>query len=137
MKQRFSTIYSLDFEQQFGGMGGSSRMGGFPNMSTGFPNMGGGFPNMSTGFSSGFGATQDPPIEHSLSVTLEELLHGTSKKMKITKEVLVPGTNTVRSEPKVLEISVKRGWKEGTKITFPKEGNHKPGKTPATVPMPV
>jgi len=30
-------------------------------------------------------------------------------------------------DTKILEINVKPGWKAGTKITFPKEGNEKPG----------
>jgi len=76
---------------------------------------------------------QDPPVEQSLAVTFEELLNGTHKKMKITRNVLQPGTNTLKSEEKILEIDVKAGWKEGTKVTFKKEGNQSIGKSPADI----
>ena len=87
-----------------------------------------GFPS-----SSSHSMKQDPPVEKSLFVTFEELLTGTTKKMKITRDILVPGGNRTTSEQKVLEINVKKGWKEGTKVTFPKEGNQKPNKTPADI----
>ena len=111
-----------------GGMGNMGGMGGNPSFNFMGP-VGAG----PSGFSGSFGVSQDPPIEHSLNVTFEELLHGATKKMKITRDVVVPGTNTLRSEPKVLEIHVKKGWKEGTKIKFPKEGNQRPGKSPADI----
>ena len=87
-----------------------------------------GFPS-----SSSHSMKQDPPVEKSLFVTFEELLTGTTKKMKITRDILVPGGNRTTSEQKVLEINVKKGWKEGTKVTCPKEGNQKPNKTPADI----
>ena len=31
------------------------------------------------------------------------------------------------TDSKVLTVDLKRGWKEGTKITFNKEGDEKPG----------
>lgn len=36
------------------------------------------------------GKVQDPPIEHDLYVTLEEIYHGCTKKMKISRNVLQP-----------------------------------------------
>ena len=102
--------------------------GNFPGGTNNFQSMGG------FGGHPGFGGQrQDPPVEHDLNVTLEDVLHGATKKMKITREIIVPGTNTTRSEPKVLEINVKKGWKEGTKITFPKEGDQRVGISPADV----
>lgn len=76
---------------------------------------------------------QDPPIEYKLNVSLEEVLTGTTKKMKVSRRVLTPDGAGVYYEDKVLEIQVKRGWKEGTKITFPKEGHQAPGKIPADI----
>ena len=32
-----------------------------------------------------------------------------------------------------MEIDVKKGWKEGTKVTFSKEGHQAPGKVPADI----
>jgi len=39
----------------------------------------------------------------------------------------------VKLEDKILTVNVKPGWKAGTKITFPKEGDRKPGVIPADV----
>lgn len=74
----------------------------------------------------------DPPIEHDLYVTLEDVSQGCCKKMKISKMVVQPD-GTARKEEKILQINVKPGWKAGTKITFPKEGDQIPGKVPADI----
>lgn len=76
---------------------------------------------------------QDPPIEKYLMVTLEELLEGTTKKLKIIKKVLNPDRVTTHTEDKILTIDVRKGWKEGTKITFPEEGDQKPHTVPADI----
>lgn len=75
---------------------------------------------------------QDPPIEHDLYVTLEDVDKGCTKKMKISRMVMQPD-GTSRKEEKVLNITVKPGWKAGTKITFQKEGDVLPGKIPADI----
>ncbi|XP_058461443.1 dnaJ protein homolog 1-like [Malaya genurostris] len=75
---------------------------------------------------------QDPLIEHDLYVTLEDVNHGCQKKMKISKMVMRQD-GTARKEEKILNINVKPGWKAGTKITFPKEGDQVPGKIPADI----
>jgi len=36
-------------------------------------------------------------------------------------------------EDKILQIDVKPGWKAGTKITFPKEGDQMPNNVPADI----
>uniref|UniRef100_G3Q4R0 DnaJ heat shock protein family (Hsp40) member B1b n=1 Tax=Gasterosteus aculeatus TaxID=69293 RepID=G3Q4R0_GASAC len=76
---------------------------------------------------------QDPPVVHDLNVTLEEVLSGCLKKMKISRKRLNPDGRTVRTEDKILEVQIKKGWKEGTKITFPKEGDESPTNIPADV----
>ena len=76
---------------------------------------------------------QDKAMEHDLNVALEDVLNGTTKKMKITKKVLNPDGMTTRTEDKVLTIDVKPGWKAGTKITFPKEGDQGPNNIPADI----
>jgi len=60
---------------------------------------------------------QDPPIEHDLYVTLEEINSGCVKKMKISRRVLQPD-GTPKKEDKYVSISVKPGWKSGTKVSF-------------------
>ena len=44
---------------------------------------------------------QDAPVEYDLPVTLDELLTGTTKKMKITRDVLSKNNTTTTSEQKV------------------------------------
>lgn len=76
---------------------------------------------------------QDPPVMHELLVSLEDILKGCTKKMKITRRVLNADGRTSRVEDKVLSINVKPGWKAGTKITFPKEGDQGPANIPADI----
>lgn len=108
-------------DDPFGGFGG---LGGFP----GGPRMGG-----HGGVGGGGRKRQDPPVVHDLLVSLEEISKGTTKKMKITKKVVSPDGRTVRPEEKVLTVEIKPGWKAGTKITFPKEGDQTPNKIPADI----
>lgn len=107
------------------GMGGGG-MGGFPrSFSSGMGGMG---PHTSV-----VKKHQDPPVVHDLLVSLEEVLSGCKKKMKISRKRLNPDGQTIRTEDKILEVQIKKGWKEGTKITFPKEGDQTPTNIPADV----
>uniref|UniRef100_A0A672HIK9 DnaJ heat shock protein family (Hsp40) member B1b n=1 Tax=Salarias fasciatus TaxID=181472 RepID=A0A672HIK9_SALFA len=76
---------------------------------------------------------QDPAVVRDLPVSLEEVLTGCTKKMKISRKRLNPDRRSVRTEEKILEVHVKKGWKEGTKITFAKEGDESPTNIPADV----
>lgn len=76
---------------------------------------------------------QDPAVTRDLYVSLEEAMKGVTKKMKITRNVLAADGRSTRREEKILTIEVKPGWKEGTKITFEKEGDQSPGKIPADI----
>ena len=96
-------------------------------------------PSGSNVFMGGFGGAkrprahqQDPPIEYPLGVTLGELFTGCTKKMKISRKVLNPD-GTTATQTKVVTIDIKPGWKAGTKITYPKEGDQAIGRTPADV----
>ena len=99
---------------------------------------------------------QDPPVEHDLLVTLEDICKGVTKRMKISRRV-VGNDGSVRKEekvfasirldfynlhvfshacfvcPQVLTINVKPGWKSGTRITFQREGDQAPNKIPADI----
>lgn len=81
----------------------------------------------------GKGRHQDPAVTRDLYVTLEEVAKGVTKKMKITRSVLASDGRSTRREEKILTIDVKPGWKEGTKITFEREGDQSPGKIPADI----
>ncbi|WJX44586.1 hypothetical protein P8452_31540 [Trifolium repens] len=71
-----------------------------------------------------------PAIENKLSCTLEEIYRGTTKKMKISREITDASGKTMPVE-EILTITVKPGWKKGTKITFPEKGNEQPYVTAA------
>lgn len=111
--------------RQFFSFGG----GGPEFMETDDPMFGGGGMRMAGGRRQ----RKDPPVHHDLYVTLDEVNNGATKKMKITRKRLAPDKKSVRMEEKVLVIQVKKGWKAGTKITFPEEGDELPGHIPADV----
>lgn len=73
---------------------------------------------------------KEPPIDKKLPCTLEDLYKGTTKKMKISREICDASGKTMTVE-EILTINIKPGWKKGTKITFPEKGNEKPGVIPA------
>lgn len=102
------------------GMGG---MGGFPRS----------FKSRVTGAHGGREKKKDPPVMHELKVSLEEVFSGCTKKMRISRKRLNPDGCSMRTEDKILTVDIKRGWKEGTKITFPKEGDETPTNIPADI----
>jgi DnaJ family protein B protein 4 len=119
-----------------GGMGGGMG-GGHPFASLFGAGMGGaGHPFASMG-GGGRGASRSPQkdkaVEREFSLTLEELYKGGfTKKLQITRSIT--DSNGIRSEEKkVLEIPIKAGWKEGTKITFENMGDQTPYNIPADV----
>ena len=63
---------------------------------------------------------------------LEEIYHGCVKKMKISRRVL-QADGSPKKEDKFVSITVKPGWKNGTKVTFQKEGDQTKGKIPADI----
>lgn len=79
-----------------------------------------------------FNNTQDPPIEHDLYVSLDDIVKGCVKKMKISRRVLQFDGSSKR-EDKVLTIQIKPGWKSGTRVTFVKEGDQTRNKIPADI----
>ncbi|XVE76555.1 hypothetical protein DITRI_Ditri12bG0182700 [Diplodiscus trichospermus] len=119
------------FSSPFGGMGdmGGSRAGasGFPRGMFGediFGSFRGGAGEGSTMHRKG------PPIERTLPCSLEDLYKGTTKKMKISRDVTDSiGRPTTVEE--ILTIEIKPGWKKGTKITFPEKGNEQRGVIPS------
>lgn len=124
------------FQNIFGSFGGGGGGGGGPSVydvDDGFCSFGGGStrsrPHTAHHNTRGHHRSQpsapkqqDAAIEHDLPVTLEEVLKGTTKKMKINRKALHSDGRSYR-EDKVLTINVKPGWKAGTKITFPREGD--------------
>lgn len=127
------------FSSPFGGMGGgvkrggTSRFGGgmfgddFFSQAFGGEGMGGAGGPMNAGRSQ-----KAAPIENLLPCSLEELYKGTTKKMKISREIADVSGKTIPVE-EILTIDIKPGWKKGTKITFPEKGNEQPNVIPADI----
>ncbi|KAG2227396.1 hypothetical protein INT45_007421 [Circinella minor] len=131
------------FKHFFASMGGGGGMGGMPrgggssrmygddddDMLGGGGGMPGGF-----GFGGGGGmprgarrqqqTPQKPPaIKRPLPISLEDLYKGTTKRLKVTRKVRDGATGRTMNTDKILTINVKPGWKAGTKIRFPGEGD--------------
>ena len=117
-----SDIFSRIFGGGFGGFGGDDF--GFG----GFGGGGGGFGGFSSGRGFGGGRPRGPrkpePAIIDVKCTLEQLCSGCTKKLKITRRI------NGSDDPKVFEIEVRPGWKEGTKITYEGEGDQNPGYLP-------
>mmetsp|Transcript_30937 Transcript_30937/g.54258 ORF Transcript_30937/g.54258 Transcript_30937/m.54258 type:complete len:307 (-) Transcript_30937:197-1117(-) len=67
---------------------------------------------------------KEPPIVVNLHCSLEELYSGCKKRVSVSKKILTE--NGLETLETVKTIEVGAGWKEGTKITFRKEGNEHP-----------
>ena len=126
-----------DESNPFGGGGGGHPFASFGGIG-GMPGMGGGkrASSMNTPTQNSHHHQREhakaAPINHSLSVSLEELYTGATKRMRITKKLLDnSGQQTQVAVDK--EINVKQGWKDGTKITFEREGDEQPGVIPADI----
>ncbi|CAI5537507.1 unnamed protein product [Closterium sp. Naga37s-1] len=61
-------------------------------------------------------------VENRLLCSLEELYSGSTRKMKISRN-FIDATGKVTPADEIVTISVKPGWKKGTRITFPGKGN--------------
>lgn len=70
------------------------------------------------------GSPERATVTVKLPLTLEDLFNGVTKKMKIRRR-----NRSAVSEEKILQITVKPGWKAGTKITFSNEGDAQPDGT--------
>lgn len=106
-----------------GGMGGmpmgGMQMGGMPM--GGMPRGGGGGASRSR--------EKSPSTTHNLMVSLEDIYNGATKKVRISVNRASAG-GVVSTEK---SIPIKPGFKDGTRITFEKEGEEQPGKDPGDV----
>lgn len=65
---------------------------------------------------------KSPPIYQDIYCTLEDLYNQKTKKMKITRRVEIQ-RGQFKEEEKVLELKLQNGVKDGTKVTFEREGD--------------
>ncbi|ESO86660.1 hypothetical protein LOTGIDRAFT_128634 [Lottia gigantea] len=137
--QTFKMFFGDDdpFRSFFGGHQGFGGLGGHEHMEVdddpfGHFGRGGGM-NMMGGRQPQRSKRQDPAIVKELQTPMEEILNGATRKLKITRKVMNSDGRSVRTEDKILTVEIKKGWKAGTKITFPKEGDQSPNSVPADV----
>ena len=57
---------------------------------------------------------------------MEELYNGTTKKLRVSRKLTDATTGKQVAVEKVLTVQIKPGWKAGTKIKFPGEGDEMP-----------
>jgi len=120
---RSNSFGESPFEGMFGGMfGGGGGMGGM-YQGQGMGGMGQGMGGMGQGMGGMGGMGGMPqgkkPAIFDLYCTLEDLYQGVTKKLKVKRK----SQTLKRDGETVLEVAVKPGWKAGTKITFPGEGD--------------
>ncbi|KAJ3015102.1 hypothetical protein HKX48_004786 [Thoreauomyces humboldtii] len=120
------------FKQFFGGSNPFESMGGMGGGMGGMGGMGGDDMDAMFGGGPGRGRGQQqrqyqtrspsPPAAQSrpLPISLEDLYNGAAKRLKV-RSARATGT-----QEKVLTVDVKPGWKAGTKIRFPGEGDAHP-----------
>ncbi|XP_033834572.1 dnaJ homolog subfamily B member 13 isoform X1 [Periophthalmus magnuspinnatus] len=91
------------------------------------------FPLQFGGLTPGENKIKDDPIERYLYLSLDDLYHGCTKKIKISRKVMNIDGCTSSIRDKILTVTVKPGWKEGTRITFPEEGDQGPNNIAADI----
>lgn len=76
-------------------------------------------------FSRGFSrrSSAPPVLRRSLPCSLEELYTGCTKKLKVARKLHDAQSRRQIVAEKILSIQIKPGWKAGTKIRFPGEGD--------------
>lgn len=62
--------------------------------------------------------SHSPPSQVPLSLTLEELYSGCTKRRKVTRNIVDGASGKTLAVEETLEIPVKAGWKDGTRVTF-------------------
>ena len=105
-----------DFEDEFGGGGTTFSFGG--EGAEGHPFFGSKMHRSGSG-SSGV-------AKKKLAVTLEEVYTGCTKKLKVSSKRGGVGGRPVTTSEKILSVEIRPGWKTGTKIRFPGEGDQLP-----------
>jgi len=126
-EEMFSRFFSSrggagGFDDEFGGMSFGMSSGGMPAIFQQHSSRGG----MSSR------ASKPKSYEIQLQLSLEEIYSGCSKRLKVTRTRWKGGSPF--KEEKVVQIDVKPGWKDGTRVTFNGEGDEeKPQSVPGDI----
>ncbi|KAJ3127541.1 hypothetical protein HK098_006219 [Nowakowskiella sp. JEL0407] len=62
-------------------------------------------------------------VQRILPVSLADLYTGTTKKLKVTRKLIDAASNTPVQTEKLITVTIKPGWKAGTKVKFAGEGD--------------
>ena len=79
---------------------------------------------------------KDPPIEYPLGCTLEELYRGANKRMKISRSLLDASGRATQVQ-ETLQVDIKPGWKNRTKVTFQEKGTRPTSEASALAVLPA
>lgn len=78
--------------------------------------------------------TKDKDVEHELQISLEEVLRGGTKKVKIIRHEFVDQMKgETHIKERYLKVSFKPGTDSGATIRFPEEGDQGPSRIPADI----
>lgn len=125
----FSTADAFNLFNAFGMGGGAGGMGGMGGGMGGddYASMFGGMGGGARGPGAGMGGRGGPSAKRKanvpakqidLPVALKDLYTGTTKKLKITRR-----NANGQPESNIVEVQIKPGWKNGTKLTFAGKGD--------------
>jgi DnaJ family protein B protein 4 len=78
-----------------------------------------------------YSGKKDPSNTVNLMLSLEDLYNGIKKKIKITRKKQTK--SKIIQEHEILELEIKPGMKDGTKITFNNKGDHYIGREPGDI----
>jgi DnaJ family protein B protein 4 len=108
------------FQSMFGGpsMMGSDMHGGFQDFDSG------GYGSSSSG-GGGVEMEKSPDALVDLFLTLEELASGVTKKLRINRKV-IDANGRISKDSRIVEVPIKAGYKEGTKLRFENHGDETP-----------
>lgn len=126
----------------FGGFGSGGKKFFFTDAASDDEQFGTFFGKRASPFQGGFSSDEDEqpflqkkkpePIVHEVQVTLEDLFIQKEKKIKMQRKVQNKN-GTISTEDKILAFTLRPGCKDGTKITFEKEGDQFFGQIPADI----
>uniref|UniRef100_UPI00358EFB08 dnaJ homolog subfamily B member 13-like n=1 Tax=Myxine glutinosa TaxID=7769 RepID=UPI00358EFB08 len=74
-----------------------------------------------------------PAISYDLSLSLEELYFGATKKMKLLRRVLNADGQSSTVQESILSVPIGAGWRDGTQLIYNKMGDECPDMVPADV----
>lgn len=77
--------------------------------------------------------TQNPPMIRNVEVSLEDMYNGAIRRVQLSRKVLNDDATTTSDGEKIFMLEIHKGWRHGTKVTFPKEGDQGCNKIPADV----